>query len=459
MWGPLKDLNERMDLGLAFNETKLRATCRKTDAQLLLVGADDKREIEKQRGKPFHEVWIDESASHGTQLLEHFIYRIIGPRLGDYRGTLGLIGTPGHILDGPFYDATRPGSEISRPYADRDKPEYEGWDRWSLHTWSLEDNDRVHMPECPAGCAVNHLWEEALREKRANGWTDQHPVWRREYLGQWAADDTENVYKYRAVLDDGTPWNQWNPERIHHDKVPGGFAKLPEGHDWRFVFGADMGHSDPFSLEVFAYSENCKDLLHAFEYTKRGMIVRDIALLMLGQDLDHVKPGGLLGITGWPDGAVADMAALGDMLLKELAEVYGIRFEAAEKKNKHDAIELWNGDLIEGRLKLLKGSQLEQEQLHLQWAVNEWGQLKENKGQSNHCSDAGVYARRKAQHRHTYEVPAPGPVKGSAEARNLAMREDEERVAERSRRERAFGDVLAGPDNFDDFFRESERYP
>ena len=394
MWAPLKDLVEKLDIECRFNETQLKCTFLRNDAQLRLVGADDKREIDKLRGLPHHEVGIDESASYPTQLLEHLVFRILGPRLGDYGGKLWLIGTPGHVLAGPFYDATRPGSEINRRWEDRELPEYADWQRWSYHQWTLQDG-APHVP------AMARLWEEALREKEANGWSDSHPVWRREYLGQWAADDTESVYKYRPHLEDGSPWNQWEPKRDAR-----GFAELPaERSDWRFAYGMDMGHSDPFALEVFAWSptDTTKTLYHVYEFEKRGMYARTIAELLIGEELDHDSPGGIVGRTGWPDGMVADLAGLGDALVDELSNVYGVNVAAAEKKNKHDAIELMNGDLIDGRIKILKGSRLEEQLQQLQWAVDEFGRLKEHKGQRNDCTDAAIYGRRLAAHLLTEE--------------------------------------------------------
>ena len=38
--------------------------------------------------------------------------------------------------------------------------------------------------------------------KANEGWSDSSPRWRREYLGEWAADDTSNVYAFRPFLDD-----------------------------------------------------------------------------------------------------------------------------------------------------------------------------------------------------------------------------------------------------------------
>ena len=95
--------------------------------------------------------------------------------------------------------------------------------------------------------------------------------------------------------------------------------------------------------------------------------------------------------------------------------------DAAEKKNKHDAIELFNGDLIDGRIKILKGSVLEQQLMNLQWAVDErTGLLREDKGARNDMSDAAIYARRRAAHKFAAEV-VPEPEPTAVEKRRGAM--------------------------------------
>lgn len=400
MWIPLKELCEEYNIDARFNETKRRCIFRRNGASIRLVGADNKREIEKLRGIPFHEVGVDESASYPTQLLEHLLFRIIGPRLGDHNGSLFLIGTPGHLLRGPFYEATRPGSPIHRKWSDRKKSEYKDWQRWSFHSWTLKDGAK-HIP------AMARLWKEAQIEKEANGWSDKNPVWLREYLGQWCADDSQHVYRYAAYDEHGQEWNQWAPER---DKM--GFAKLPGGlDDWRYSFGMDMGHSDPFALQVFAWSPSDpeKKLYHVYEFNKPGMYARTIAELLIGEDLDHDRMGGVIARSGWPDAIVADTAGLGGSFLDELANVYGVRVKPAEKRQKHDSIELFNGDLLDGRIKIMRDSMLEEQLLNLQWAEDDFGRLREHKSMRNDCTDAAIYARREAQHLLADEPGAPSP--------------------------------------------------
>ncbi len=390
LWYPLKELVDALEIRANFEEVRLRCEFIDQGSSLRLVGADDKRQIEKYRGQPFHEVWVDEAGSYPTELLEHLIDRIIGPRLGDFDGVLGLAGTPTHTLKGPFYEATRPGAEGKI---------------WSVHRWTLREGAK-HVP------TLQRLWTRALADKEKKGWSDENPVWRREYLGQWAADDTMRVFKYRPHLESGEAWNQWDPPR---DEM--GFARLPPGPDgkprtdWIYIYGADLGSKDPFAIAIFAYSPTdlSKTLYHVFEFEKRDMYPRKIAEVHLGEALDHDHPGGLIGRTDWPAGMVMDRDGAGDQIIAELANVYGINYEAAEKKNYVDAVEIMNGDLIDGRMKILKGSQLEEQMLNLQWEVDEWGLVKKPRGERDDCADAAVYARRKAGHLFAEEERKPAP--------------------------------------------------
>lgn len=424
IWDKLKDSLTRLGIESKFNETRLTVEIKRNGARLKLTGADDNKEIDKLRGMSFHEVAIDEAASHEHKLLERLIKRVVGPRLGEFGGCICLFGTPGHDLRGMFYEATFPGLKdklnipTNRPYEDRDKPEYDRrcaesmdyrpaldketgtWSRWSSHYWTIYDG-------APYVKALRDELAENLIEKEANGWSDDHPVWQREYLGRWAADDTEMMFKYRPQKD-GADWNQWDPDKDHQ-----GFAKLPNAPDgkprtdWLYAYGFDMGHSDPFACVVFAFSpsDTTRSIYHVYSLSKTKMYSRLIAQLLLGTDekqpsgcSPHEKMTGLFKTTDWPIGMVADVTHLGPMILDELTKVYGIKIEPAEQKAKFAAIELFNGDLIDGRLKILKGSLLEDQLSRLQWQPDEFGRLREPKGVANHEADGGVYARRLIAH-------------------------------------------------------------
>jgi hypothetical protein len=145
---------------------------------------------------------------------------------------------------------------------------------------------------------------------------------------------------------------------------------------------------------AFAPTDPARVIYHVYGFEQRKMYAQTIAHLLIGEDLDPVKPDGVIGAIGWPDVMVADLAGNGEAIIDELSNVYGIRIAAAEKKSKFSAIEVVNGDFVDARLKVLKGSSLEKQLSGLQWKIDEFGQMKENKGQANHSTDCLVYARR-----------------------------------------------------------------
>jgi len=82
--------------------------------------------------------------------------------------------------------------------------------------------------------------------------------------------------------------------------------------------------------------------------------------------------------------------------ISELANVYGLRFVKADRRpdSKFGAIELTNGDLVDGRIKILKDSPLEKQISVLQWKEDDFGRKKEDKAQANHSTDTLIYARK-----------------------------------------------------------------
>jgi hypothetical protein len=414
MWDPLKSLLTELELDYKPYEAKLCLRILRTESEIQLAGAPDRKSIETWRGESRDMVDIDECGSLPKHILDHIVYRIVGPRLADRDGVLALWGTPGIIPAGPFYETNRPGSELGRPYKDRNLPEFADWEGWSSHHWYLLDG----APHVPALAA---LWEEAQREKRRNKWSDDHPVWRREYLAEWASDDSERMYRYRPHDDEGLEWNQWNPKRSKR-----GVAELPEGREWFYVYGMDSGIGDPFALEVFAFRPDEGVLHHVYEFIRPDMHAQKIAKLLLGEELDIHNPTGIIRDTGWPDAMVGDMPP---SLLEELSKVYGIQVGEAKRRQKLGSIELFNGDLLEGRVKILKDSKLEEQLMHLTWSVDTYGERKEPKSERNDAADAATYARSAAGHQFVSEPEPARPPRGSRERDDLEAREAEERAA------------------------------
>lgn len=411
-WEPLKQLIDALGLRdeFSFHETDRVCTCKRTGGTYQMVGLDNKKEVNKWRGQPFNEVQIDETASHDTALLESFLDRAVGPRLGERHGCIVLSGTPGHVLRGRFYDATRRGSERHRPYRQREDAEFADWTGWSSHAWSMLDV--LALPDADRYVALRLNWAEALIEKKDQQWSDQNPIWMREYLGLWASDHTTSMYAYQAYREDGkTLFNRWEPfnSKLKLEGVQAlaaAIASLPAGFDdWLYGYGADLGSRDPFALSIIAVSptDPHRRFIHVFSFEKRRMRIRAIAEMLIGPDAvaqllrgeipDLDKLGGLFGLTGWPVAFVADLAGLGETVLDELAGTYGIRIKAAEKKGKFGAIEVCNGDMVDGRAFIIGDSPLEEQVASLQWKPDEYGQLKEDKAVANHSADSWTYIR------------------------------------------------------------------
>lgn len=405
-WEPLQEMNEHYGLELRFLKSEMTATCKRTGGRYILDGMETDQDLEPYRGKSRHEAQIDEAASHNKDRLKLALTAILGPRLGDKKGCIVIGGTPGHDLDGEFYDATRPGATRHAPYADRNKESYKPA-YWSSHTWSMKQ-----VYELPRAAdlypALVALWEEALIEKAAQGWSDENPMWMREYLGLWSADHTGRVFKYFPTKD-GQPWNQWNPfgevklEGIQ--ALEGAIAQLHGMglRDLHFVVPGDMGHTDHFALNVLAFSptDPLRRIWHVYWFERPGMYARPIAELVAGPESiarilrsEPLEPlGGIMGITGWPDGSVLDADG---STIDELKNVYGLAFKKADReaRAKRGAIELVNGDLFDGRIKVLKGSPLEDQLIQLKWREDQFGQVKEDPRQANHSTDTLVYGRK-----------------------------------------------------------------
>jgi hypothetical protein len=434
------------DPDVTFLEASMLMTCHRTGSTYQLRGVEDTADAEKFRGFPQAEFQVDECGSFKPELFAYLLTQCVSPRLGEalalppglleflldwdeddeagleaflapiawdeHRGgCLTLGSTPPRHIGGEFYEVTREGSTRHRPYSKRD--EYPGWLGYSSHAWTLKDV--VDIPDSKRTYpALWYNWQEALREKAEKQWTDDNPIWKREYLGLWAADDTDTVFRYRPHVD-AKEWNLWNPLGIADaDKARNTtivelrtiLAMLRKEYgDIRCVVAADEGYKDPFALNVLAFSprDTERRIWHSFSFERHEMYARPIAELLIGEEqvaglLATGKfpavLGGVFGaIGGWPDGAVMDAS---ETLIAELANTYGIRFVKADRKPdaKIAGVELCNGDLVDGRIKILKATPMEAQIRVLQWKEDDFGQKREDKAQANHSTDCLIGGRK-----------------------------------------------------------------
>lgn len=404
LWTPpgtgLKRIDEEFELGLHFHNTNLVATFPNGSA-ISLIGADSRSEVDRQRGQAYDLVVIDESKSFPHEVLTELVEEVLGPALNDRMGTLAMVGTPGSILAGVFYDATKPESAISRPWKDRATVDGTRPFRWSFHQWNVRDN--VAMP---------HLWQACLEDKAAYGWSDDNPIWQREYLGHWLADDDALVYRYNHNHDGRNDWVR--------DPSSSNAHGLPTGHEWEYVLGVDLGYDDDTALVVMAYSSSHPDLYQVFEFKSQHMTVLDVATKIRETEVEF---GEFTAIVG-------DKGGAGKQVLESLARDHRIAMQAAEKTEKRDYIELVNSDLLEGRIKIIPDGLLATELRYNAWDET---RRKEDDSCANDLCDSFLYSWRYCYHRHATNRPVP-LVPGSPAALNAKIAEQRHAAQERKRR-------------------------
>jgi hypothetical protein len=421
-WNEIKDFARKFGVSIEMYVNDMRIDFA-NGSQIIMIGAESMAQIEKLRGGKYHLVIIDEAKSYPPLVLKELITDVVRPALLDYRGTLLMIGTPGNILSGPFFESTFPGCKVegsnddgklySRDYYDhepywRNNPEKRPM--WSRHHWTLQDN--VTQP---------HQWEDALMDKEDSGWSDDHPSWQREYLGRWVASESAYVYSYANLLHTKPEAVVWEP-----DYVNGNQFGLPLDQEWHYLLGLDLGWEDDFAAVLGAYNPHDGVLYHVWEYKDNHQDVDQVAR--------HIHSAIELA-GGQIDKIVADAGGLGKMVVETLNRRYGLNIEAAEKKEKNDFIELLNTDYHSGRVKILTHSDLSREAQALQWDLGEsskkhlarTGKLREHRNLPNHLCDAWLYIWRFSYHfwqEERISLAEPGTI----EYEDMVMRQSVERL-------------------------------
>lgn len=409
-WRELKKLAEELELGVHFRNMDLE--CEFDNGSLiLLAGADTQEETDKYRGQAFDLVILDEGKSYSARLLDELLNEILEYTLLDRRGTLAIIGTPGAILQGPFYSITSGDLSVIEPreryrwssrfFADLDEGERNACS-WSVHRWTTKDN-----------VAKPHIWEDLLERQRLHKIPEDDPAWMREARGKWAPDDDALVFKYAGIDDGRCDW-VFNPDEEHG---------LPAGHKWNFVLGLDFGYVDATAFVVGAWSKTYHALVFVHIEKHTAMLPEGIAIRVRELEL----------IYGEFDTRVADSGGLGKTILEALQRTYGIPMTAARKRDKCDHIKLMNSDILAGRVKLDPSSELAEEWRTAQWANEE--RRKVDPDCDDHASDAALYLWRYVYH-HFSRAVDNGPEEGSTEWWKKFEADSEERYRQQLLKER-----------------------
>ena len=340
IWRELVKINKEYGLKAKTDLTEL--TLEMPNGNMIYVsGAKDATEIEKFRGLALRKVYIDESQSFRAYVAE-LIDDVLEPALTDYYGTLCLIGTPGPIPAGFFYDISHN-------------------KRWSHHKWTMQENPWI---ERKSGKLPLEIIKE-LAERR--GLSIDAPSIQREYFGKWVKDVDSLVYKFDGV----------------HNVA----LTTPLLKDMTFVFGIDIGYKDADAIAVLGYDQASKNVYLIEEYVQTK---NDITSLV--QAIEKLRS------TYNPVRMVMDAGALGKKIQEEIRHRHSIPVEAAEKHRKLEFITLLNDDLRTGKFKAIPGTRFEEDSYLTQWDYSDPNKPKISDIYHTDIGDAVLYAWRECKH-------------------------------------------------------------
>lgn len=329
---------------MEFHGTELTATMQ-NGSIIYVTGADsDEEEMNKLLGKKWKLVVIDEAQAFSINL-RNLIYGVLGPAVIDQQGTICLSGTAGNFTQGLFYDVTV-GKEPG----------------WKLYSWSAHDNPYIA-----------EQWKEELEAiDRDRPLFKETPLYRQWYLNEWVIDTEKLVYKF-------------NPERNLFTELP-----YPNSKGWTFNLGVDLGWEDDNAFILSGYHENDPTLYILKSFKKSHMYFDhhdpDLSVrAKIKQFMEDVRyPISQVIIDGANKQGVETMNMRGD-----------IPFQYADKMGKVDHIEMCNGDLIQGKVKIHTScTDLIDEMMGLVWRTVADKIIlpkKEHPSLPNHLCDAFLY--------------------------------------------------------------------
>lgn len=391
IWKEFKKIDKNASLDAAFNEVELSITFR-NGSVIYLSGAKDRTEIEKFRGLALKLCYIDECQSFRAHIRE-LIDDVIAPALLDNAGKLCLIGTPGPVPAGFFYDCS-----IS--------------DAWSKHAWTFWDNHK--WPALLEGYTHRQIFDLELKRR---GVAIDDPSMQREFYGKWVKDLDSLLIKYDS--------------NVNH------YQALPTKPKYNYIMGIDIGFKDADAICVLAWSEDepTTYLVEELLTTKQGIteLAEQIEALNKKYKVDRM---------------VMDMGALGKKIGEEIIRRHKIPVEAADKTRKMENIALMNDALRRGHLKAKGMSRFAQDSLKVEIDRDKSTPERTVVSTNYHSDiiDAVLYAF-KFSPAYSWEPTKPKPKWGTKEWADAQNDEMWERELEGYQREDELSKWLKGEDD------------
>jgi hypothetical protein len=338
IWRELLKINKAFNIGAHPDNTELTLTL--PNGNIIYVsGAKDEAEIEKFRGLAMRKVYIDECQSF-RPYIKDLVEDIIEPALTDFYGSLCLIGTPGPVPAGFFYEAATKGG-------------------YSAHHWTMMENPHI---EAKSGKKPIEVIKELARRR---GLTLEDPGIQREYFGKWVKDFDSLVYRF----DHGKNIFAVQPEKL------------------TYVFGVDIGWRDSDAIAVLGYNYTTKEvyLVEELVTAKQDITALVGQINVLKAKYDPVR-------------IVMDAGALGKKIQEEIRGRHHLPIEAAEKIRKHEFIKLLNDDLRTGKFKAKDGSRFAEDCMLVTWDYEDPAKPTISETYHTDIGDAVLYAWRECRH-------------------------------------------------------------
>lgn len=341
----------------------------KNGSRVILVGADQKNFIERLRGPKYPLAIIDEAQSFRSHV-EQLVDDVLTPAIADYNGQIYLLGTPGPVCRGMFYDSTEKNLG------------------WKTYKWTLYQNP--HMPNAD---------EFVKGIKKRKGWTDQNPTYLREWCGVWVEDLDALVYKFKR------------------DKNQ--YTSLPQNNTWHKILGIDYGWNDKTAFGIVSYNPNSPKTFVEHCEGHSEMTPGEIAGRIV-QLVEKYKPIKI----------VADTGGLGKSITEEMVRRYQIPIHAAKKTDKLTHISLLNGDFIDGNC-LVHDSLTDLQDQYMSLSKDERGL--EDPSLPNDLTDCVLYSWREARayaFERLEEKTISKREKWDREAKKILQKEEEQLLQE-----------------------------
>jgi hypothetical protein len=298
IWPELKNLNRIHNLKAEQNEKNLSLTFA-NGSVIYLQGGNDESEIEKIRGlSNVALVYIDEAQAFRSHI-EGLVDDIVAKRLYDTDGRCRLIGTPGPVPSGYFFEASQSTA-------------------WVHHAWTMHKNPHLLRK---SGKTPDQLIAQDCARR---GVTLEDPSIQRECFGVWARDDN-------ALL-------------LHYDPAVNHFDSLPSGK-WEHILGIDLGVRDSDSLSLLAFSSQSACTYLVEEIVTPGQLTDELARqindLMSRYDISSMA---------------CDTGGLGLKVVEDIKARYGFPIMAAEKAGKMSNYRILDNALRNGTFKAKRDS-------------------------------------------------------------------------------------------------------